>query len=49
MTEFPSFPKIHAIGSRYIDGIFDGIVEVTEKVDGPKRSSARPSNALARY
>lgn len=30
----PSFPKIFALGSHYISQIFDGPVEVTEKVDG---------------
>ena len=28
------FPKIFAIGARYTEGIFDGEVEITEKVDG---------------
>lgn len=30
----PSFPKIFSIGTDYIKNIFDGPVEITEKVDG---------------
>jgi len=30
----PAFPKIFAIGERYIQDIFKGPVEITEKVDG---------------
>src|SRR5574342_25219 len=29
-----SYPKIHALGVRYISDIWDGPVEITEKVDG---------------
>lgn len=29
-----AFPKIFAIGTKYVDGIFDDEVEVTEKIDG---------------
>lgn len=29
-----AFPKIFAIGTKYIDSIFDNEVEITEKVDG---------------
>jgi hypothetical protein len=29
-----AFPKIHALGTRHTADIFDGIVEITEKVDG---------------
>ena len=29
-----AFPKIFAIGQDYIKDIFDGEVEVTEKIDG---------------
>lgn len=34
MTKLKAFPKIYALGTRYVDTIFDGPVEVTEKVDG---------------
>src|SRR5690348_10685739 len=34
----PSFPKIFAVGSEYIPSLFDGDVEVTEKVDGSQFS-----------
>ncbi len=30
----PSFPKIFALGSVYIQNIYDGPVEITEKIDG---------------
>jgi hypothetical protein len=30
----PAFPKIFALGTRWVAGIFDSPVEVTEKVDG---------------
>ena len=30
----PSYPKVFSIGSEYIPNIFEGTVEVTEKVDG---------------
>lgn len=29
-----SFPKIFALGTRYLEGIFDNDVEITEKIDG---------------
>jgi len=30
----PAYPKIYALGSKPVTDIFDGVVEVTEKVDG---------------
>jgi hypothetical protein len=30
----PSYPKIFAIGTKYINNIFDDLVNITEKVDG---------------
>jgi len=30
----PSFPKVFHIGESYISNLFDGTIEVTEKVDG---------------
>ena len=35
---FPAFPKIFALGTDYVQEIFDGLVEVTEKVDGSQFS-----------
>lgn len=32
--ELKAFPKIHALGTRYVESIFDRPVEITEKVDG---------------
>ena len=32
------FPKIFQIGDRYISRLFNGVVEVTEKVDGSQFS-----------
>ena len=34
MSELKAFPKIHALGTKYVDSIFEQPVEVTEKVDG---------------
>ena len=34
----PSYPKIFAVGTKYIQDIFSGPVEVTEKVDGSQFS-----------
>lgn len=32
--EFPSYPKVHALGHKEIAGIFDGRVSMQEKIDG---------------
>lgn len=40
-TSWHSYPKVFAIGHRSIDGIFDGEVEVEEKVDGSQFSFGR--------
>ncbi len=34
MTELKAFPKIHALGTKYVDSIFKQPVEITEKIDG---------------
>lgn len=34
MSELKAFPKIHTLGTKYVDSIFEQPVEVTEKVDG---------------
>lgn len=40
---FRAFPKIHALGTRFIQNIFDGEVEVTEKIDGSQFKFGRTS------
>lgn len=34
MSELKAFPKIHALGTKYVASIFDEPVEITEKIDG---------------
>ena len=34
MNSIPSYPKIFTLGDRHTQGIFDGEVEITEKIDG---------------
>ncbi len=34
MIELKAFPKIHALGTKYVDTIFEQPVEITEKIDG---------------
>lgn len=41
-----SFPKIFALGSHYIDEIFNGHVEVTEKLDGSQFIFGRVDNKV---
>lgn len=41
-----AFPKIFAIGTDYISGIFDDEVEITEKVDGSQFAFGRISGEL---
>lgn len=33
-VQLSAFPKIYALGTRYVQTIFDGPVEITEKIDG---------------
>ena len=42
----PSFPKIFALGTVYIKDIFDGLVEITEKVDGSQISFGKIGGVL---
>jgi len=42
----PAFPKIFAIGSPYIENLFDGEVEVSEKVDGSQFVFGRVNGEL---
>jgi len=41
-----SFPKIFQLGTKYIRDIFDGEVEITEKVDGSQFNFGRTGGAL---
>jgi hypothetical protein len=41
-----AFPKVFALGHRYTKDIFDGTVEVTEKVDGSQIGFARINDQL---
>lgn len=43
---FPAFPKIFALGTDYISGIFDGPVEITEKIDGSQFSMGKIDGEL---
>lgn len=43
---FSAFPKIFAIGTDYISDIFDGEVEITEKVDGSQFSFGKVDGEL---
>lgn len=41
-----SFPKLFTFGDRYCDGILDGVVEITEKVDGSQFGWGRIGDAV---
>ena len=46
MKQFSSYPKIYIVGHKLVDGIFDGVVEITEKVDGSQFSFANIGGKL---
>ena len=44
--DFPAFPKVFSIGHRQISNIFDGEVEITEKLDGSQFAFAKIQGQL---
>ena len=46
MTEIKAYPKISHLGTRYVETIFDGEVEITEKVDGSQFAFGRIDGEL---
>ena len=42
----PAFPKILHLGAKYSDHIYDGVIEITEKLDGSQWSVGRVKGDL---